>query len=111
MRRKEMADEISGTRENVDNPSRCLLVRRHSPVRPRLPCVLSSSSTSPRFADDASENIDPTSARTDAELNSALGLIHRESSSTAMREKFKLDAEVGKEGNNFSAGERQLRKF
>ena len=58
------------------------------------------------------ENIDRTSARTDAQLNDALSLIHSSSSSsTALREKFKLDAEVSKEGSNFSAGERQLRKY
>lgn len=57
------------------------------------------------------ENIDPTGVRTDAELNSAMNLIHRSSSSSSvLKEKFKLDGPVSDNGSNFSAGERQLRK-
>jgi ABC-type multidrug transport system fused ATPase/permease subunit len=56
------------------------------------------------------DNIDPTSARSDAELNDALNLIHSSpSASSSLREKFRLDASVQNEGANFSAGERQLR--
>lgn len=60
---------------------------------------------------DGSENIDPTSSRTDAELNDALNLIHDKSeASSSLRDKFRLDGTVQNEGANFSAGERQLRE-
>lgn len=64
------------------------------------------------FGGTVRENIDPTAARTDAELNDAMGLVHRSSSSSAaLKEKFSLDGIVANEGANFSAGERQLRKY
>jgi ABC-type multidrug transport system fused ATPase/permease subunit len=63
------------------------------------------------FGGTVRENIDPTGARTDAELNDAMGLVHRSSSSSAaLKEKFNLEGIVANEGSNFSAGERQLRK-
>lgn len=58
------------------------------------------------------DNVDPTGARTDAELNEALSLIHDNSnaaSSSSRNDKFRLDSTVLNEGGNFSAGERQLR--
>lgn len=58
------------------------------------------------------DNIDPTGARTDAELNDALALVHDNSTnfnSSSRNDKFKLDSTVLNEGSNFSAGERQLR--
>jgi ABC-type multidrug transport system fused ATPase/permease subunit len=62
------------------------------------------------FGGTVRENIDPTGVRTDAELNDAMGLVHRSSSSSAaLKEKFKLEGIVATEGSNFSAGERQLR--
>ena len=63
------------------------------------------------FGGTVRENIDPTGVLSDAELNSAMSLIHRSSSSSAvLREKFKLDGPVSDNGSNFSAGERQLCK-
>jgi ATP-binding cassette subfamily C (CFTR/MRP) protein 1 len=63
------------------------------------------------FGGTVRENIDPTGARTDAELNDAMGLVHRSSSSSAaLKEKFNLEGIVANEGSNFSAGERQLRE-
>jgi ATP-binding cassette subfamily C (CFTR/MRP) protein 1 len=63
------------------------------------------------FGGPVRENIDPTGARTGAELNDAMGLVHRSSSSSAaLKEKFSLDGIVANEGSNFSAGERQLRE-
>ncbi|ORY22828.1 ABC transporter type 1, transmembrane domain-containing protein [Naematelia encephala] len=61
------------------------------------------------FGGSVRDNIDPAGARTDAELQAALSLIHNNSNtSESSREKFKLDAVVLNEGSNFSAGERQL---
>lgn len=55
------------------------------------------------------ENIDPVNARTDAELNSYLQLVHADpAASPALKNKLRLDGEVAHEGSNFSAGERQL---
>ncbi|WVQ76019.1 hypothetical protein IAR50_005655 [Cryptococcus sp. DSM 104548] len=60
------------------------------------------------FGGTVRENIDPTGTRSDAELNDALSLIHGVDSSPDLRAKFRLDAVVGHEVSNFSAGERQL---
>ncbi|WVQ96140.1 hypothetical protein IAU59_003242 [Kwoniella sp. CBS 9459] len=61
------------------------------------------------FGGSVRDNIDPTSTRTDAELNDALNLIHRNPhASDSVREKFRLEVTVANEGSNFSAGERQL---
>lgn len=50
--------------------------------------------------------------KTDAQLNDALNLIHLDpSASHSLREKFRLDASVSADGDNFSAGEKQLRKW
>ncbi|KAJ3982865.1 multidrug resistance-associated ABC transporter [Lentinula detonsa] len=58
------------------------------------------------------ENLDPMSTRTDAELISALQrawLLPRDGTKDPVAEaKFSLDATVGDEGSNFSAGEKQL---
>ncbi|GJJ12857.1 hypothetical protein Clacol_007102 [Clathrus columnatus] len=58
------------------------------------------------------DNLDPERSRTDAELMSALRrawlLPQIGSSDPAAEAKFSLDASVGDEGSNFSAGERQL---
>ncbi|RXW15854.1 hypothetical protein EST38_g10001 [Candolleomyces aberdarensis] len=58
------------------------------------------------------ENLDPQRLRTDAELISVLQrawLLPREGhSDPAAEAKFSLDASVGDEGSNFSAGEKQL---
>lgn len=63
-------------------------------------------------ADVLRENIDPTGDKSDAELTSAMSMIHRSSSSSvALKEKFKLDGPVADNGSNFSAGERQLRMY
>ncbi|ODN79695.1 hypothetical protein L202_03623 [Cryptococcus amylolentus CBS 6039] len=60
------------------------------------------------FGGTVRENIDPSNTHTDAEMNDALNLIHAGDSSSDLRAKFGLDAMVGNEGSNFSAGERQL---
>nr|XP_031863483.1 uncharacterized protein CI109_001359 [Kwoniella shandongensis]KAA5530555.1 hypothetical protein CI109_001359 [Kwoniella shandongensis] len=61
------------------------------------------------FGGTVRENIDPTGSHSDAELNSALNLIHHSPSvSTSVKEKFHLDAVVASEGANLSAGEQQL---
>ncbi|KAK4686687.1 hypothetical protein P7C73_g3435, partial [Tremellales sp. Uapishka_1] len=58
---------------------------------------------------DTVNNIDPTGARSDAELAAALNLVHANAGkSNSFKEKFRLDATVLNEGSNFSAGERQL---
>ncbi|KAJ2916152.1 hypothetical protein MD484_g4261, partial [Candolleomyces efflorescens] len=58
------------------------------------------------------ENLDPQRLRTDAELISVLQrawLLPRDGQSDPVAEaKFSLDASVGDEGSNFSAGEKQL---
>ncbi|KAF9067926.1 multidrug resistance-associated ABC transporter [Rhodocollybia butyracea] len=58
------------------------------------------------------ENLDPMGTRTDAELISALQrawLLPRDGAKDAAAEaKFSLDATVGDEGSNYSAGEKQL---
>ncbi|KAI0087238.1 multidrug resistance-associated ABC transporter [Irpex rosettiformis] len=58
------------------------------------------------------DNLDPQASRTDAELIDALkkvGLLLAEGSSDSTAEaKFSLDAAVGDEGLNYSAGEKQL---
>ncbi|KAJ3915478.1 multidrug resistance-associated ABC transporter [Lentinula edodes] len=58
------------------------------------------------------ENLDPMGTRTDAELISALQrawLLPRDGTKDPVAEaKFSLDATVGDEGSNFSAGEKQL---
>lgn len=55
------------------------------------------------------DNLDPKGDRTDAELNDALKLITGSSSAShSLREKFRLDASVEAEGQNFSGGEKQL---
>ncbi|KIK63265.1 hypothetical protein GYMLUDRAFT_40975 [Collybiopsis luxurians FD-317 M1] len=58
------------------------------------------------------ENLDPMGTRTDAELISALQrawLLPRDGTKDPVAEaKFSLDATVGDEGSNFSAGEAQL---
>nr|XP_019009246.1 uncharacterized protein I206_05894 [Kwoniella pini CBS 10737]OCF48027.1 hypothetical protein I206_05894 [Kwoniella pini CBS 10737] len=61
------------------------------------------------FAGTIRDNLDPTSSRSDAELNEALNLIknHPRVSST-LRDKLNLDASVASDGSNFSAGEKQL---
>ncbi|CAD6567059.1 MAG: hypothetical protein TREMPRED_003289 [Tremellales sp. Tagirdzhanova-0007] len=61
------------------------------------------------FGGTVRDNIDPTGARTDDELNAALSLIHDKSNASSSRnDKFQLDSTVLNEGGNFSAGERQL---
>ncbi|WVF68600.1 hypothetical protein IAT40_003369 [Kwoniella sp. CBS 6097] len=61
------------------------------------------------FGGSVRDNIDPTSTKSDAELNDALSLIHKDPhASDSLREKFRLDVIVANEGSNFSAGERQL---
>ncbi|OCF37123.1 hypothetical protein I316_01029 [Kwoniella heveanensis BCC8398] len=61
------------------------------------------------FGGSVRDNIDPTSSKSDAALNDALNLIHRDPhASNSLREKFRLDVTVASEGSNFSAGERQL---
>ena len=58
------------------------------------------------------DNMDPKGVRTDAELNDALRLIQKShGASTSLREKFQLEASVLSDGSNFSAGEKQLRKY
>ncbi|KAJ3720533.1 multidrug resistance-associated ABC transporter [Lentinula raphanica] len=58
------------------------------------------------------ENLDPMGTRTDSELISALQrawLLPRDGMKDSVAEaKFSLDATVGNEGSNFSAGEKQL---
>ncbi|WVQ79499.1 hypothetical protein IAT38_001598 [Cryptococcus sp. DSM 104549] len=58
------------------------------------------------FSGSVRDNIDPTSSRSDAELNDVLHLIR--SDSDVLKAKFQLDAVVANEGSNFSAGERQI---
>ncbi|WVW86813.1 hypothetical protein I302_108868 [Kwoniella bestiolae CBS 10118] len=61
------------------------------------------------FAGTIRDNLDPTSSRTDAELNDALNLIRNHPRvSATLRDKLKLDGSVAAEGANFSAGEKQL---
>ncbi|OCF77894.1 hypothetical protein I204_01897 [Kwoniella mangroviensis CBS 8886] len=61
------------------------------------------------FAGTIRHNLDPTSSRTDAELNDALNLIRNHPRvSITLKDKLKLDSSVAAEGANFSAGEKQL---
>ncbi|WRT69592.1 uncharacterized protein IL334_006581 [Kwoniella shivajii] len=61
------------------------------------------------FAGTIRDNLDPSSSRTDSELNDALNLIRNHPRvSKTLREKLKLDSTVAPEGANFSAGEKQL---
>ena len=61
------------------------------------------------FGGTVRDNVDPSNLRTDAELERLINLIHENSgNSRSFRDKFKLDAPVQNEGQNYSAGERQL---
>ena len=77
-----------------------LHVRRDSPVS-----VQALAGTESR------DCLDPRGLCTDGELNDALNLIHqaRGNGTSIPSDKFRLDAEVLAEGQNFSAGEKQLR--
>lgn len=56
-------------------------------------------------------NLDPIGERTDLELDNALDRIRLlPDFGESLRDKFRLDREVGDAGGNFSAGERQLRE-
>lgn len=57
------------------------------------------------------DNLDPEGKHTDAQLNDVLNLIHRDSTSHSLREKFQLDARILPEGSNLSQGEKQLREW
>lgn len=57
------------------------------------------------FSGTMRENLDPECKRPDADLNDALrrcGLLETENSDKERLKKFRLDAEVRDEGNNFS---------
>lgn len=96
--------ELSGGKIEVDG--RDLREMGLDVVRGRLSIIPQDAFL---FSGTVRENIDPTGARSDADLNSAMSLIHRSSSSSvALKEKFKLDSPVSDNGTNFSAGERQL---
>lgn len=59
-----------------------------------------------------SDNIDPKGERSDAELNDLLAVVQNSASPDSnLREKFRLDAKISSEGENFSVGERQLCEF
>lgn len=61
------------------------------------------------FGGTVRDNIDPSGLRANAELERLINLIHENSgNSRSFSDKFKLDATVQNEGQNFSAGERQL---
>ncbi|WWD04245.1 hypothetical protein V865_002313 [Kwoniella europaea PYCC6329] len=61
------------------------------------------------FAGTIRDNLDPTSSKTDAELNDALNLIRNHPRvSITLKDKLKLDSSIAAEGANFSAGEKQL---
>jgi len=78
-------------------------------VRGKLALVPQGSTL---FLGTLRENLDPLGTRTDAELISALQrawLLPRDGTKDPAAEaKFSLDATVGDEGGNFSAGEKQL---
>ncbi|KIY72285.1 multidrug resistance-associated ABC transporter [Cylindrobasidium torrendii FP15055 ss-10] len=99
--------ELQGGKIEIDGVD---IAKTHlETLRGRLALVPQDSTL---FLGTLRENLDPQGIRTDAELFSVLQrawLLPRDGTpDTAAESKFRLDASVGDEGANFSAGEKQL---